>query len=99
MAIGSCRRAIPWTWALVLVSVLCITSVVRADEKSPEVCARSGCVTGLSVEGGVGKPYEAFLGLPYARPPTKRYRWQVRIIITGTFTSSDPIQVTTFLTM
>lgn len=83
MAIGSCRRVI--TWALVLVSVLCITGVVRADEKSPEVCARSGCVTGLSVEGGVGKPYEAFLGLPYARPPTKRYRWQVKII-TGTLT-------------
>lgn len=67
--------------AVLLVSFLLygvLVSVVHSDDKNPEVCARSGCVVGLSHSPeGIGRAYEAFLGLPYARPPTKRFRWQV----------------------
>lgn len=63
------------TWTITLISSLLI-GVIQGDDKFPEVCARSGCVTGLLQEG-LGRQYEAFLGLPYARPPTKRYRFQV----------------------
>lgn len=65
---------------VVLVALLmCFFISISAQERGPEVCAKSGCVTGLALPG-LNRPYEAFLGLPYARPPTNRYRFQVQIL-------------------
>lgn len=74
-AVSICLRT-P-TPTIVILSVLLIG--VYSDNSFPEVCARSGCVVGVSQDttaGNNGRQYEAFLGLPYARPPTNRYRWQ-----------------------
>lgn len=73
MANGINAQCISCAVLIVILSVVAIS----AEDKSPEVCARSGCVTGVSHDVGAGRSYEAFLGLPYARPPTKRYRFQV----------------------
>lgn len=90
--------------SLFLLLILPITfSVVQsADEKNVEVCAKSGCVIGLSVDGAT-RPYEAFLGLPYARPPTNRFRFQSpRPLPTwgstwnGTYARSECVQMNEF---
>lgn len=54
----------------------CVIVTGAAEAPNPQVCTRSGCVVGVAHEGN-NKPYEAFLGLPYARPPTRRFRFQV----------------------
>lgn len=64
---------------VLLVIAFAIASI-QADDKHPEVCARSGCVTGLAKEG-ISRSYHSFEGLPYARPPIQRYRFAVKIIV------------------
>lgn len=74
MVISSRESAFFSVLAVLLFSA--VISSVQGDEKNPEVCARNGCVIGLSNDATGRRPYESFYGLPYARPPTKRYRWQ-----------------------
>ena len=70
-------RGVSAVWTTLLVLFVGLLVVVAVEEKAPEVCAKVGCVTGVNKSGGSRRAYEAFLGLPYARPPTNRYRWQV----------------------
>lgn len=73
-SITSSSRSV-YLFILLVVLIVTIVKAASDDQGNPEVCAKCGCVIGLTSPAG---DYESFLGLPYARPPTKRYRFQVR---------------------
>lgn len=44
---------------------------------SPLVCIADGCIIGTERDGLDGSQYEAFFGIPYARPPVEKLRFRV----------------------
>ncbi|XP_059612674.1 juvenile hormone esterase-like [Phlebotomus argentipes] len=60
-----------WQSAVVFLATLAVV----ASENDPKVCFSSGCVLGKT-SLGFHRPYEAFLGIPYARPPVEGQRFR-----------------------
>lgn len=57
--------------------ILC-KSVKDSVVDSPVVCFNDGCVRGRTFDG-YRKPFEGFLGIPYAKPPVGDLRLRVSI--------------------
>lgn len=53
--------------------------VICSGADSPVVCFIDGCVRGVSY-----KDYDAFLGIPFAKPPVNELRFKVKIVMTLT---------------
>lgn len=68
-------RGIILTLAVFLVSSA-ISSEGRASSDGLRVCIRNGCIQGKSEKGNV-KGYEAWYGIPFARPPVGLLRFRV----------------------
>lgn len=49
-------------------------------EDSPVVCFNDGCVRGRTFTG-YKKPFEGFLGIPYAKPPIGELRLRVSLFL------------------
>ncbi|XP_055704086.1 juvenile hormone esterase-like [Phlebotomus papatasi] len=55
--------------------IFLVTASAVTSESDPKVCFSSGCVLGTT-SLGYHRPYEAFLGIPYARPPIAGSRFR-----------------------
>lgn len=61
---------------VIIISFVCALSAVADKASEPVVCFESGCVKGKTFEGNL-KPFEAFLGIPYAKKPVNELRLRV----------------------
>ncbi|XP_055688765.1 juvenile hormone esterase-like [Lutzomyia longipalpis] len=67
------RRTMKWQVCVVIFISLVVFGVFAEGE--PKVCFNAGCVRGTT-SLGYERPYEAFLGIPYARPPIEGQRFR-----------------------
>ncbi|XP_055603762.1 juvenile hormone esterase-like [Uranotaenia lowii] len=60
------------------VLLVVLIGIVRAQnqEDGPLVCIQDGCLRGRYLEGLSSKRYQAFLGIPYAKPPVGELRFR-----------------------
>lgn len=49
--------------------------------QNPRVCIDDGCLRGKTMEGYQAGPFNAFIGIPYAKPPTEELRFSVSIAL------------------
>lgn len=59
---------------LFLISISVV--LVLSEESAPRVCIEDGCLLGKHFTSQKGSAYEAFLGVPYARPPVGELRFK-----------------------
>lgn len=52
--------------------------------QNPRVCIDDGCLRGKTMEGYQAGPFNAFIGIPYAKPPTEELRFSVGIALDKT---------------
>lgn len=86
---------------VVLVSAFFCISAIQCKSQNGDlvVCPRGGCILG-TVLPGHQRPYEAFLGVPYAKPPVGKLRFRSPLpaepwyptIWNGTYSRSTCIQ-------
>lgn len=71
MMIGSIR--------IVLSLVLCSTAIniVNGAYAGPKVCIENGCLSGKIMPGYQTESFEAFVGIPFAKPPVGSLRFKV----------------------
>jgi hypothetical protein len=68
--------------SIIAFSVLIVLlKLVAAASQNPVVCSESGCVRGKLMPGYQTKAFEAFLGIPFAKPPVGELRFQVNFYI------------------
>lgn len=59
------------------VLILMTSLVVAVSEGLPQVKLDNGIFTGIQMESYNGKAFNAFLGIPYAKPPIGDLRFKV----------------------
>ncbi|OAX78904.1 hypothetical protein ACJ72_06783 [Emergomyces africanus] len=68
-------------------------AVVLGSTEAPAVTIRQGTVIGKVLRGDLPKPVEAFLGIPYALPPTNKRRFSPPVPVSA---SNDSIDATSY---
>lgn len=51
----------------------------QEDAENPRVCIDDGCLRGTFMKGYQAGPFEAFIGIPFAKPPVGQLRFAVSI--------------------
>lgn len=51
------------------------------DSSDPRVCIEDGCLRGTFMKGYQAGPFEAFMGIPFAKPPVGQLRFAVSIFV------------------
>ncbi|QSS66334.1 hypothetical protein I7I51_07191 [Histoplasma capsulatum] len=88
-----CYRWFPFiSWQVILPSWARV-AVVLGGTETPAVTLRQGTVVGKVLRDNLPKPVEAFLGIPYALPPTNERRFTPPVPVHA---SNDAIDATSY---
>lgn len=64
---------------LFLLSLVCLLTITQANEDPPLVKIEEGKLLGKYMKSKSGREFAAFQGIPYAKPPVGKLRFEVKI--------------------
>lgn len=64
---------------MLLKILLTISCVIVGSHQTPTVTIKNGSITGIELSSHKGKRFNAYLGIPYAKPPVGPLRFKVTL--------------------